>query len=166
MINDLYCWSLITTGFNWSNGLEMIHWFKMNVLNHMSDVLLLLSSKVRQLDQPSNSCNPDQGYDFRACLKVLIFIFIARILFSIETTTSSFLIIHLHHQIQESVAHEIGCRTKWDHWTLDQNIPLCSTLQQYRWDRVLHVKLDFYLTTFWSLWFFPCGIYSSCWGFC
>ena len=113
----------------------------MNVLDYISDVFL--SAKVRQLDQPSNSCNPDQGYDFRACLKVLIFIFIAWILFSIETTTSSFPIIHLHHQIQESVAHEIGCRTKWDHWTLDQNIPLCSTKQQYRWKRGLLFKLDY-----------------------
>ena len=48
----------------------------MNVLDYISDVFL--SAKVRQLDQPSNSCNPDQSYDFRACLKVLLLIFFYR----------------------------------------------------------------------------------------
>ena len=51
-------------------------WSEMNVLDYISNVLL--SSKVHQLDQPSNSCNPDQGYDFRACLKVLLSIFFYR----------------------------------------------------------------------------------------
>ena len=33
---------------------------------------------------------------------------------------------------QEAVSRQLGCRTKWDRWVFDQNIPLCLSIQQFR----------------------------------
>ena len=109
-------------------------------------MLHIFGTKVHQLHLPTNPCNPDQDYNFRFCIKVkvdesLTYPFVSTwILLGLkngekypDVLLDLGIINHKILEIQENVSRQLGCRTKWDRWVLDQDLPFCSTLQQFRW---------------------------------